>query len=394
MRRLMAFGLALLMLALTACAGSGSTDAPAAAASAGPEYTQSAAEDQQSPAESSNMGDGSMPLDETEPADLDAVPDDSFNLSDGPIFIRYDECWGSTSYVKPASSSFDLVQISAETGESKTIFRYNHPKGKYCFSFSEDIEVYASADYQKPYLNTKSVYSGWALEQLFDKDLTKMAIYWMETDGSGHVGWIDNEGEITDVTEIICPITSDFAARPQHAMPLFSPEGQFVFIDKNKECRVYYDMDTQTIVKEDYEANCENNSSWYYSDPHGRRINWCFSPPVKSNGKGDKLTNQVDVFDAANNKMLLLGRESATEAANGTYSFVGVSNGNSEGYTRFTPATDYRIINAAYSNEEGLVAFEAYRGSEHDVFIMTPTENANPQKLASIDNNTYLVFWK
>lgn len=83
MRRLMAFGLALLMLALTACAGSGSTDAPAAAASAGPEYTQSAAEDQQSPAESSNMGDGSMPLDETEPADLDAVPDDSFNLSDG-----------------------------------------------------------------------------------------------------------------------------------------------------------------------------------------------------------------------------------------------------------------------------------------------------------------------
>lgn len=116
-------------------------------------------------------------------------------------------------------------------------FRFsNNVQKVYHFAFDADAPVYMGSYF---------------IQQLFDADMTKLAVSWYDQmDASWRVGWVDREGNLTDVSEIVHPHTSDFSSRvPNDVYALFSPEGYFFFTDMNGSCYQYFDTETMSIVK-------------------------------------------------------------------------------------------------------------------------------------------------
>lgn len=65
----------------------------------------------------------------------------------------------------------------------------------------------------------------------FSADLSKLAATVTLEDGSIHVGWIDENGNFTDVTQKVTVDAGDFGALTKHSNPCFGPDNYFYFRD-------------------------------------------------------------------------------------------------------------------------------------------------------------------
>lgn len=65
----------------------------------------------------------------------------------------------------------------------------------------------------------------------FSADLSKMTATLTLEDGSVHVGWIDENGQFTDVSQMVTPDAGDFGAITKHDNPCFGPDNYFYFKD-------------------------------------------------------------------------------------------------------------------------------------------------------------------
>lgn len=65
----------------------------------------------------------------------------------------------------------------------------------------------------------------------FSADLSKMTANLTLEDGSEHVGWIDEKGNFTDVSQMVTPDAGDFGALTKHSNPCFGPDNYFYFKD-------------------------------------------------------------------------------------------------------------------------------------------------------------------
>lgn len=72
------------------------------------------------------------------------------------------------------------------------------------------------------------------MQMMFDNSMTRMAAVLTMPDGAEHVGWIDESGQFTDVSQQVTTSQGDFGAIVKHNSPCFGPYGSneyFYFSD-------------------------------------------------------------------------------------------------------------------------------------------------------------------
>ncbi len=86
--------------------------------------------------------------------------------------------------------------------------------------------------------------------QSFDSHFERMAVCWQIKAGKEyHVGWVDRDGNITDISEELHASTSDFESKsPQDMQALFDSQDRLVFYDTNENVYCCYDLKTRKIV--------------------------------------------------------------------------------------------------------------------------------------------------
>ena len=339
-----------------------------------------------------------------------AVPEGPGDITAGPILME------GSFY-----EGFTAMQMDLSTGEMRTVFSFYNDRN-YSFAFETTKQKYMSCYFT---------------QQLFDEAMTKLAVSWYSRlDSSYHVGWVDRDGNLTDVTEILHPHTTDFSSKiPHDRYALFSPDGYFVFTDLDKECYCFVDIDTMTVVNE---VPYMIDDSSYYTKEFG---NTAYQVIFMPNGELQAMwhaKSSVDHFrdfgecyiempDSAelktwdylyDNKILCIGHDDEgyfiAEIGEGigelrvlgeyvthagiscwNYAYHGdFTNHGRDGIEvlEITPHTDYRLESCAYSN--GQIAFIGSRGSERFLFTVEEAENSNPIQIAPLKSSLQLLFWK
>lgn len=321
-------------------------------------------------------------------------------------------------------TGFTAAQMNLSTGELENVFTFSN-NNNYSFAFDTERQNYMSCYFT---------------QQLFDEDMTKLAVSWLNsTDSSQHVGWIDRDGNLTDVTEILHPHTTDFSSKiPHNKYALFSPDGYFVFSDLESENYCFLDTDSMTIVKE---VPFVIDDSTYYSEKYG---NLAYQIVFMPNGNLKALWHTKDLYAGAHiinfgeyyidmpdssvlktldylydNRVLCIGKDDEgyyiAEIGEGigelssvgpigkfdetiscwNYAYHGdYTNHGRDGIEvlEITPHTDYRLECCTYSN--GQIAFIGSRGNERFLFTVIDAENSSPTQITSIDRSWQLLFWK
>jgi hypothetical protein len=296
------------------------------------------------------------------------------DLKAGPVF------WVYNNY------GLSIEQIDLTTGERVEIF----PNiGK---TTIKDLNFASSGDHL----------GGWANEQMFDAKLEKMVVSWTEqSDDSTHVGWIDRNGELTDVTAIVSASESEFAARPRHKNPLFTNDGMFFFVAETQSAPATYslfDPNTMSLVGSPVEFDYSSYAYDHFGSlvgcmfgmdgqMMGRRLNgsdmsvYDLRLPngtiVQSSSMGWKLMEHV-----GDDKALMMSKKAIAIIHGGD---------DASNATALTPETDYNIDGATASGNQ--IAFTAYRGNEHTLFVV-PVEGGQPKKVADLEDGDGLMFWK
>ncbi|NBI09507.1 hypothetical protein D1641_05655 [Colidextribacter sp. OB.20] len=312
---------------------------------------------------------------------------------------------------------FTAAQMDLSTGELKTVFTFYNDK-QYQFPFGTD-----------GYLGC------YFAQQLFDEKMTKLAVSWYnQTDSSQHVGWVDGDGNLTDVTEILHPHTTDFSSKiPHDNYALFSPDGYFVFTDLDKECYCFVDIDTMSVVDE---VPYMIDDSSYYSEKFG---NTAYRVVFMPNGSLKALWHTEDLnyaganiidfgdccielpdggssshlttWDCFGDEIILctghdseghfiaeigkgIGEQKLEKYGKMKGNYVwNLHESNGDVVTiKITPHSDYRLERCAYSN--GQIAFIGSRGSERFLFTVEEAENSNPTQIAPLESSWQLLFWK
>lgn len=145
------------------------------------------------------------------------VRKDKIHISDGPICAKTEN--GITSF----------YQLSLESGEEYIFFQ-------------------VAADQNVSYgLGWRS----YILPQIFDSTYSRIVVSLEidETTKEEHVGWIDRNGVVTDVTSIIHPQSDDFSSiTPTHIAPHFDSQDHLVYFDVKENAFFYFDEATQSEV--------------------------------------------------------------------------------------------------------------------------------------------------
>ena len=298
--------------------------------------------------------------------------------------------------IEGSNENFTLYRIDTSSGQEYEVFSFKNTNN---FSFSFDL----TPDYLPVYLR----------KQLFNSDMTKLAVNWTNSqDGSKHVGWVDKNGELTDVTNKIHPSSNDFSSKvPNDTNALFSPSGEFFYCDINSEKYCYVNTDTISIVKEEPANENKYGKKIYDVVFHGDIIGDDFSKSGSENSininMGDFKINVehdksvIKGYDFAGKNSLIVGvRINQNNSMIGIYG-EGINelnnyNAYSVNWTapvirQITPDTDFIIEDCAYNN--GQIAFTAHRGNIRHLYIINDEDGAEPQLITSLDKKYTLFFW-
>ena len=313
---------------------------------------------------------------------------------------------GSTQTI---SGNFKVYQYNIETGNKTEIF-----------SFTNSSKGYATTiDIDGKYIPC------YKLKEVFSDDMSKLAVTWFDVSDSSHrVGWLDKNGNLTDITNIIHPTTSDFSSKvPYDTSPVFTPDGQYMFADHNKEKYVYVDINSKTVVKE--EDVMRKHSSITNTDKPIWNI--LYLP----NGKMDEASHYTGTYDYLDFGDYQLKVASTKDNSSGIFGYdlidsgviVGINhkgsgnvsqNGKSvakygvgysqpnefnsydyspDNYATITPETDYSLERCVYHN--GRIAFTGTRGSERYLFVINDGDGEQSvRQVVSIPKGEELLFWR
>lgn len=242
---------------------------------------------------------------------------------------------------------------------------------------------------------------------VFDSKIERVAVNWNnDKDGSQHVGWMDKSGNVTDVTNIVHPATSDFSSvLPKDSYSLFTTDDKLVFYDGNEDLYCYFDPETNSIVdkydiKSDpnyefhvfYGLDSENHPTW------GSYVNFGGITYSINEGTQDfvKYDDGYVLFHMSNSS----GEDNSGTNRRIYVSGVGVSDlKEPESYESIdspyypadgeyiTPESAYSIENMVYSNEN--IFFTAIKGTERSLFKMSYVNRVagEPEKITEIDSS-------
>ena len=314
----------------------------------------------------------------------------------------YDGSVGPLVYRGSIKDGLIIYQYDIESGEKQEVFSFNNDNN---YSTTVRLDVNAIPCYQ--------------LKQLFSKDMSRMAVQWYNSsDSSRRVGWIDKEGYLTDISEIIHPTTTDFSSVvPDDSSPIFTPDGLFMFSNHNNEKYVFVDVDTQKVVREEDIMHDEdgyfNNPIWdVLFLPNGKMVEVInvsadysridfgeYKVDFHNNGN---VTSGVGGYDLIGNAVVVgVGRVNG-ETSIGKYgegvTGLGVYNEYSVDwrdpvFEKLTPPTDYRLESCAYNN--GQIVFIGTRGEDRFMFIINDGEGEQIVKqIARIPQDEHLLFWR
>ena len=162
----------------------------------------------------------------------DEEPEDTRELK-GILYINRDN-----NFVEDPYDSQDIIQyvggvniysLDPETGVSTMVRSFNY----------EPFDHFQ--DGAQPW-----IIFNWG----FDENYERLAIDTTASDGSSHVGWIDEAGNYTDVTELTMGEQSDFSGLPYQVKGTFGPDGYFYYYEKdNQPYRVPIDNLTPDAVE-------------------------------------------------------------------------------------------------------------------------------------------------
>lgn len=324
---------------------------------------------------------------------------------------------GPLTYAGTIKDGFTVYQYNVANGEKKEVFSFDNSSMLY--STTVDLQVSALHTYQ--------------LKAIFSPDMSKLAVSWKDrTDGANKVGWIDKNGNLTNITDKIHPVTSDFSSIvPDDSSPIFTPEGQFMFSDHNAEKYIFVDVNTLEAVREEDVLRQKNydNPVWkVFILPNGK-INPVINPGPIEYGYADFgdvimsfkgiditgirtrgaygfdfidtgvitgiLAEKSGDFDVTTS-IIKYGIGITAPDKSGRYSGEEDSKKDQEGppkHIKLTPATDYRIESCAYHN--GKICFIASRGEERFFFLIDDGMGEQEVKqVVAVPFEERLLFWR
>jgi hypothetical protein len=322
---------------------------------------------------------GTTAAPETQPA-----PKPAFDPSAGPIIGSFTEGHLDT-----------LKQVDPATGETTEVFKA--------------AAVQDAAPTFDPVVAPTHL-TGWILQQIFDSKLERMAVNWDDkSDGSKHVGWIDKDGSLTDVTAQIAGGGSDFAARPQDAYALFDEKGQFAYVDLGTGMLVR--VDPVTLKKVGKPVKVAND--------YGNVVKPAFFQPDGSvdDYQSDRLYDsgmvllikmpagpvitsvapEAAVQDIIDGERVLVSTGKALKVMSPANFKKRVGDADADtgsSVPAITPATDYQVEVATISSDKKTIAFSAVRGEDRALFIMKLGSSAPPSKIMSLAPSDRLLFWR
>lgn len=342
--------------------------------------------------------------------------EERFDLSVGPLLVDI----LNRPYQQGFSTGFTIMQMDLSDGSMNTVFSFTNPmqdgnRGPFSFAFNIERQNYLPSYFPA---------------QLFDSGMTKLAVRWYEAgDSSNHVGWVDREGNLTDVTQLVHPHTADFSSRvPHDSNALFAPDGSFFFVDNNDECYCYFDTETMSIIKTEplivyHGAYFDTTYDQVTFKPDGS-ICGLWHTEDRSYGGADAIQFgdclialpmkrsfptwttwdyiEGDVIlcirgDSEGYYIAEIGRGIGTpREPNYKYSkplYNGSYYGaySDEDCLSITPKTDYTLMSAAYY--DGQIAFIGSRGQERYLFTVENEPNSNPKLIAPVESSWDILFW-
>ncbi len=274
----------------------------------------------------------------------------------------------------------DLFQYNIETGDKQFIFSFSNDNGV--------NTTVAPNDNLRLKTGTNSYLGiGWRYGEIFSKDLKKVAIKFSDNSSGNHVGWMDSDGNITDISSIIHPASDDFTSRvPKDRGAIFTSNGDFAFFDDNSQKVIFVNPDTLEVTGE---QDATSNDLFYA--PNGALFN---------------RNEQNYPFSS-----LLYYCIGATENE-----IFGISKGQDRGiykvsvieteettFTKITPDSDYDVVQCAYYC--GKLAFIATRGDLIALFVLDEVNNIDSVRkvceLPTFSDNSYpnmhtygAMFWR
>jgi len=241
---------------------------------------------------------------------------------------------------------------------------------------------------------------GWSARQLLSPSLDRMAVQWRDPeDGSSHVGWVDADGALTDVSQRLASGSSDFAAAPQHVNPLFDAKGHFVYVDSVDS--TLHTLDSSSLaetgkVKKGYSAAWfEPDGSVDANPPSRQPVDILYGMP------GGYLLAADDIMDVVSDTEAVLLVENRLKITGPAYERVSTANSDRKYHAldrnkvpAITPVSDWRIETASVAPDKRRVAFVATRGQERSVFVVQIDGKAQPQKIMDFRTDQSLWFWR
>ena len=322
-----------------------------------------------------------------------------YNAETGPVILHYEGKSQDTNF-----SSMNIYQINIQTGERKELFSLTNElveKTNLADHYKYGLTNYTGGDCLMNYVG----------RQLFDTNIERIAVNWkVPEDESMHVGWIDKDGNLTDITQIIHPASEGFSSLvPKDENALFSPEGLFFYYDGNDEKYHYIDVTTCRQVKEEPKVEDAYRAMFLPDGSVGENAR-SYSGAFHTINLTDKRIS-VDLqsfkqFETEDFQMVD-GNLSAVALERSENRLILYGDGYSQGTDKYgvyclnnvdtdgriiTPKTDYRIESATiYKNQ---IAFVANKGNERAIFITDDSGSAEPAKVVDLENGYDLFFWR
>lgn len=314
----------------------------------------------------------------------------------------YDGSIGPLLYKGSIEDSLTVYQYAIETGEKQEVFSFDNDNN---YSTTVGLDINAIPSYQ--------------LKQIFDKEMSKMAVQWYDSsDSSWRVGWTNKEGNLTDITGILHPATSDFTSVvPYDTSPIFTSDGLFMFSDHNNEKYVFVNTDTKEVIREeDVILDAYNNPIWdVLLLPNGKMVkiislrgdqNYTscdfgeFKVIINNN---NNFSGGVAGFDLIDNAVVVgigkVDRENSIGKYGEGFTELGKYNQYDDGdwsnpvFEKLTPPTDYLLESCAYNN--GQIVFIGTRGENRFLFIIEDGSGEQTvNQIAEIPKDEHLLFWR
>lgn len=306
---------------------------------------------------------------------------------------------GSPNYEHSNSEPLTVYQYDIDTGSKTEVFTFD------CREVFDEDKVQITHDFTTVDFKT-SILPCYQLKQVFDSNVTKLAVQWFQTsDGSHRVGWVDKNGTVTDVTSAIHPATSDFSSQlPKDTSPIFTANNELMFIDKNANKYVYVDTNTLKVTKE---VAKEDNEDAVFLTSDGKPHSVKNEEVVVAKfflmdiGNSDQQLELHGGSDDLINDGVVLARNRIDSVDYIIKYGVGFTQPNeNNNYSpdqkiKLTGKTDYKLGRCSY--HEGNIAFTGYRGNnERSLFMIKDGEGEQEVKTisTSLSEGEELLFWK